>query len=137
MLLLSDDLPAFFRICRVINHTDPDPTFFIVDQPRDGTFGFRRLSEKREDSSASIRFSNNTYGLPSTDFVARTLAQLCKVAGDRHVEIDAPSHPRLAAECKDAMMPKVVWGYAIAWDLVEVARELKAEADVVSGRQTC
>jgi len=26
-LLLSDDLPAFIRICRVINHMDPDPTF--------------------------------------------------------------------------------------------------------------
>ena len=30
------------------------------------------------------------------------------------------------------MTPKAVWGYAIAWDLIEIARELKAAADEVS-----
>ena len=43
-----------------------------------------------------------------------------------------PLHPWLATECKEAMMPKVVWGYAIAWDLVEVARELRVVADEIS-----
>lgn len=132
MLLLSEDLPAFFRLCRTINHMDPDPTFFVVDQPQDGTFGFRRLCEKRQPSFASIKFKNNTNGIASTGFVERTLTQLRKVTGDRCIEIDAPSHARLAAECKDAMMPKVVWGYAIAWDLIEVSRECKMEADEVS-----
>lgn len=47
------------------------------------------------------------------------------------MDIVAPSHPWLAAECKETMTPKVVWAYAIGWDLVEVARELKVVADEV------
>lgn len=132
MLLLSDDLPAFICICRVLNHVDPDPTFPIVDSPRDGTFSYRRLCEARQPSSVVIKFRNNTYGLTTPNFVEQTLAQLRKVAGDRHVEIIAPSHPWLAAECKEAMMPKVVWGYAVGWDLIEVARELKVAANEAS-----
>lgn len=132
LLLLSDDLSAFIRICRVLNHMDPDPTFLIVDSPRNGDFSYRRLCEKRVPSSAMIKFRNNTYGLTTSGFVEGTLTQLRKVAGDRRVEIVAPSHPWLAAACKEDMMPKVVWGYALGWDLVEVARELEAEADEVS-----
>lgn len=139
LLLLSDDLPAFIRIWRVLNHVDPDPTFFIVDVPRDEEFSNQRLCKKRVPASARIKFRNNTYGLTTSNFVEQTLTQLRKVAGDRHVEIVAPSHPWLAAECREDMMPKVVWGYAIGWDLVEVAHELKAEADEVSpgGARAC
>ena len=154
-LLLSDDLPALIRICRMVNHVDPDPTFvrertstplngeqlvdptlvqITIDVPRDGGFSHRRLCEKRKPSSTFIKFQNNTYASMTPSFVENALTQLRKVAGDRQVEIVAPSHPWLAAECKEAMMPKVVWGYAVGWDLVEVARELKAAADEVSRR---
>lgn len=133
-LLLSDDLPAFIRICRVRNHMDPDPTFAIVDCPRNGAFSYQRLRENRQQSSASIRFTGK-FDSTTAEFVEQTLALFRKVVGDRHVEIVAPSHPILAADCQKAMMPKVVWGYAIGWDLVEVARELKAEADKVSEKQ--
>lgn len=101
----------------------------LIDSPRNDTFSYRRLTETRKPSTTSIRFQNNTYGSPTPDFVEGTLTQLRKVAGDRQVEIVAPSHPWLSAECKEAMMPKVVWSYAIGWDLVEVARELKMAAD--------
>ena len=104
----------------------------LVDTPRGGSFSYQRFCEKRKSSTTLIRFQNNTYGSTTTDFVEKTLTQLRKVAGDRQVEIIAPSHPWLAAECKETMTPKVVWGYAIAWDLIEVARELKAAADEVS-----
>jgi hypothetical protein len=154
-LLLSDDLPAFIRVCRLINHLDPDPTFvsiktptppndkhladtsfvqIIIDVPRNGSFSYRRLCEKRKPSTTSIKFQNNTYGSTTPGFIEDTLTKLRKVAGDRQVDIVAPSHPWLAAQCKEAMMPKVVWGYAVGWDLVEVARELKAAADEVSRR---
>lgn len=158
-LLLSDDLPALIHICLVINHMDPNPTFVsavprgpcdteqwanawlpfeqnLVDAPRDGTFRYRRICDKRKPSTTLIRFQNNTYGSTTPSFVEETLTQLRKVAGDRKVDIIAPSHPSLAAECKERMTPKIVWGYAIAWDLVEVARELKAEADEVSQTNT-
>ena len=104
----------------------------LIDAPRDGTFSYRRLCEKRKPSTTMIRFQNNTYGSTTPSFVEDSLTQFRKVAGDRQVEIIAPSHPWLATECKESMMPKVVWGYAIAWDLVEVARELKVAADEVS-----
>jgi hypothetical protein len=45
-LLLSDDLPAFIRICQVLNYTDPDPTFSIVNAPRNGEFTYRRLVQE-------------------------------------------------------------------------------------------
>lgn len=151
-LLLSDDLPALIRICRLINHLDPDPTFvserrptlknrhlantssvqIIIDVPRNGGFSHRRLCEKRKFSTTLIKFQNNTYGSTTPSFVEDTLTKLRKVAGDRQVDIVAPSHPWLAAECKEAMMPKLVWGYAVGWDLVEVARELKIAADEAS-----
>jgi hypothetical protein len=104
----------------------------LVDAPRNGTFSYRRLCEKRKPSTTLFRFQNNTYGTTTPSFVESTLTQLRKVAGDRQVEIIAPSHPWLATQCKETMIPKVVWGYAIAWDLVEVARELKIEGDEVS-----
>lgn len=104
----------------------------LVDTPRGGTFSYRRLCEKRKSASTLIRFENNTYGSTTSSFVEDTLTQFRKVAGDRQVDIIAPSHPWLAIECKETMMPKVVWGYAMAWDLVEVARELKTAADEVS-----
>lgn len=152
-LLLSDDLPALIRICRMVNHVDPDPTFvsqrtpaplndrhlpdtsftqIMIDASRNEEFSYRRLCEKRKPSSTFIRFQNNTYASMTTTFVDDTLTQLRRVAGNRQVDIIAPSHPWLAAECKEAMMPKVVWGYAVGWDLIEVARELKAAADKVS-----
>jgi len=104
----------------------------LIDAPRNGTFSYRRLCEKRKSATTLIRFQNDTYGSTTPSFVENTLTQLRKVAGNREVEIIAPSHPWLAAECKETMKPKVVWGYAIAWDLIEVAHELKAAADVVS-----
>lgn len=109
----------------------------LVDAPRGGPFSYQRLREKRKPSTTLIRFQNNTYGSTTASFVEKTLTQLRKVAGDRQVDIVAPSHPWLAAECKETMTPKVVWGYAIAWDLVEVARELKAAADEVSYENAC
>lgn len=108
----------------------------MIDAPRNDDFSFRRLCEKRKPSSTLIKFQNNSYASMTTTFVENTLTQLRKVAGDRQVEIIAPSHPWLAAECKEAMMPKVAWGYAVGWDLVEVARELKAAADAV-GHRNC
>ena len=104
----------------------------LMDAPRNSTFSSQRLCEKRKPATTLIRFQNNTYGSTTPGFVENTLTQLRKVAGNRQVEIIAPSHPWLATECKETMMPKVVWGYAIAWDLVEVARELKVVADEVS-----
>jgi hypothetical protein len=71
-------------------------------------------------------------GLTTSDSVEQTLSQFRNVAGDRFAEIIAPSHQLLAAEYKEGVMPKVVWGYAIGWDLVEVAPELKVETDKVS-----
>lgn len=139
----------------MVNHVDPDPTFvskststrlvrkhlsdtssvqIMIDVPRNGAFRHRRLCEKRKPSSTLIKFQNNTYASTTASFVENTLTQLRKVAGDRQVEVVAPSHPWLAAECREAMMPKVVWGYAVGWELVEVARELKAAADEVSRR---
>ena len=108
----------------------------LIDAPRNGTFSYRRLCEKRKPATTLIRFQNNTYGSTTSSFVENTLTQLRKVAGDRKVEIIAPSHPWLATECKETMTPKVAWGYAIAWDLVEVARELKVAADEVSHKVT-
>ncbi|KAM0713199.1 hypothetical protein Q7P35_000651 [Cladosporium inversicolor] len=90
---------------------------------------YRRLCEKRKPATTLIRFQNNTYGSTTSSFVENALTKLRKVAGDREVEIIAPSHPWLATECKETMTPKVAWGYAIAWDLLEVARELKVAAD--------
>jgi hypothetical protein len=103
----------------------------LIDVPRNGTFSYRRLCEQRKSATTLIRFQNNTYGSTTPSFVENTLIQLRKVARNREVEIIASSHPWLAAECKETMTPKVVWGYAIAWDLVELARELKAAADAV------
>lgn len=108
----------------------------LIDAPRDGTFSYRRLCEKRKPATTLVRFQNNTYGSTTSSFVENTLTQLRKVAGDRQVEIIAQSHPWLAMECKETMTPKVAWGYAIAWDLVEVARELKVAADEVSRKFT-
>ena len=60
------------------------------------------------------------------------LGHFRKVIGDRQVKIVAPKNAKLAADTEKAMMPKVVWGYAVGWDLVEVMREMKADADEVS-----
>lgn len=103
----------------------------LVDAPRGGAFNYQRLCKNRKSSSTLIRFQNNTYGSTTSSFVEKTLTQLRKVAGDRKVDIVAPSHPWLAAECKETMTPKVVWAYAMGLDLVEVARELKVVADEV------
>lgn len=58
-----------------------------------------------------------------------------KAAGNRNVEPIGAGHDELAAKAQNAMMPKVIWGYSTGWELLELAFEIKTDADRVSNEE--
>lgn len=132
-LLLGRDLDAFVRFCRTVNHLQNGGNFAIVDSPRDQPFRFYRQNKK--SATNVITFRETPHTAPSSAFVASVADKLRKFTGAREVEITGAINASLALDTQRAMMPKVVFGYAMGWDLVELMTSWKQYADEVSHRE--
>lgn len=132
-LLLARDLDVFVRFCRTMNHLYDSGNFAIVDSPRDQPFRSFRQGGKSATTAITVRKTEHT--VPSPAFVANVAEKLQKVIGARKVKISGAIDASLALDTQRAMMPKVVFGYAMGWDLVELMTSWKQYADEVSNPQ--
>jgi hypothetical protein len=77
-------------------------------------------------------FRGDSFGKPPGSLVEAVLEQVRKIVGSHNAKITGLVDRDLAAQTEHAMMPQIVWGYAIGWDLIELARDMKRTADEVS-----
>lgn len=127
-LIIEADLDKFVRFCRISNHLTLGNDFLLIDSSRDEKVHYFQPEKDHLPATTSFHFHATLVGLPSLDKQRSLLEPFHKVVGSRKVVITG-ADAALAEDVRTSMMPKVVWGYSMCWDLVELMRDFKQEGD--------
>ncbi|KAJ9648161.1 hypothetical protein H2199_001939 [Coniosporium tulheliwenetii] len=129
-LIVAEDFPAVCRLLRVYNFHVPGNANMITSARNERPLRWEKLKGSAK-MLVKVGFQQTSYGAPSLELQKALLNQLRSAVGISHkVSIAGAVDPLLAAECSQAMMPKVVMAYAMGWDLYSLMRSMKDEADV-------
>ncbi|EON61251.1 hypothetical protein W97_00464 [Coniosporium apollinis CBS 100218] len=128
-LIVAEDFPAVCRLLRVQNFRIAGNANMITSARNEKSLRWEKVKGSAR-LLVKVGFQQTSYGAPSLELQKSLLNQLRSAVGISHkVSIAGAVDPLLAAECSQAMMPKVVMAYAMGWDLYSLMRSLKDEAD--------
>lgn len=130
LLILAADLNRFCRFCRIQNHLNMAKRTPVIRSRRGQQLSWTMIRKSTLRAKTMIQFRETTYGKASRAQQLAFLAPFRDLTSTWKISITGALDTSLVAEVTRSMMaPRLLWGYAVGWDLVHLMFSLKRDVD--------